>query len=543
MPNNILNYTNVDFDSLRKQVEEFLSRDPRFENIRDSSIAQTLLDVFAAMTDFNNYYIERRAEEQYFETARLRSSDIMLARNLGYVVTRPIPANTGISIVIKGPLPAGLVTGESITFNKFDTAFAGEGFPFILKNTYTYAFTSADIADGIGNSDFEKVVSQAVALSGTNSEIPLDSQGNVNSQVLLDIEVIQGSIKVHSILGTNNNQAGLLFQQYNIDDISFSNFYGEEDLAFNKITETVTLGENLTKVGIGLNQSVALSGDSLFTIRRRGLIDPTKTPTSTLIPQVSLIRTNRSEGVDLNFGDDRFSNKGASNNNDNIYIQYLSTDGAKANKSGVIGNDLTSKNTFISNENTFDLTNNISFKFFRNIKNGTDMEDAPSIKLNATEIYQSLDRVITPRDYTTYLKTQVVGTSGTKIKNAVAWGEQEEIRERKQRANFRFLNVALFSVLGTLYRFPSGGTFGFLNDNQLPDSFLELNSDFSTIVETSAGIVSADGYPEQSFFNVLVKESPRSQVARIEDFRNLPETHPILDMYDRLESRAQAKEN
>jgi hypothetical protein len=64
--NRIINYTGVDFDSLRSQVEDFLKRDPRYENIRESSIAKTLLDVFAAMTDFNNYYIEKTSRRIIF---------------------------------------------------------------------------------------------------------------------------------------------------------------------------------------------------------------------------------------------------------------------------------------------------------------------------------------------------------------------------------------------------------------------------------------------------------------------------------------------
>jgi hypothetical protein len=71
-------------------------------------------------------------------------------------------------------------------------------------------------------------------------------------------------------------------------------------------------------------------------------------------------------------------------------------------------------------------------------------------------------------------------------------------------------------------------------------AYLEKESDFSNVTETSAGIVSADGYPEQSYFNIFVKEVPNTQVQRIEDYRVLDANHPILDLYDRLESKGQS---
>jgi hypothetical protein len=40
----------------------------------------------------------------------------MLSRNLGYVVTRPKPASTNLSITIKGPLSTSISAGDSVTF-------------------------------------------------------------------------------------------------------------------------------------------------------------------------------------------------------------------------------------------------------------------------------------------------------------------------------------------------------------------------------------------------------------------------------------------
>jgi len=532
---NPLNFTSLDYDGIRNQIQNYVNRDPRFENFRDSAIAQTILDLFAGTTDLSNYYIERVAEENYFDTARLKSSVIALSKILGYVPRRPVPAESAVSIILKGPLPA-IATGDTVTFQKHITNFTSLGLPFILKNSYTYTFTSADSAQ-VGNPEYEKVIEFAVKTSASDDEILVDVNGDVDPSLLLDIEIMQGSIEVEAILGSVNSQVGKLFQSYKIEDPKFSNYYGNEDVAFNKVTGEVNLDENLTKLGIGLNQVNAFN--TLYTIDRKTLIDPNiLNPDDSTIPKRVLLQTNQEEGINILFGDDIFATKGLNSSDQNVYIQYLQTEGKKANQTGIIGVDVVSPNTFKTSDNV-DITSNITFKFTRNIANGSDLESIDSIKLNSPKLFFSLDRLVTKADYVAYLKTQTIGATGGEIKNALAWGEQEEITGRNQLANFRFFNVAFFSPLGSLYKFPIDQPARNLNDEELHEAFLEEESDFSTIAETSAGIVSADGYPEQAYFNVMVKESPQPEVKRVSDFRVLNPDHPISEMYDKLDARAQ----
>ena len=536
---NPLDFTGLDYDSIRNKIQTELDKDPRFETFRDSSIAKTILDMFAGTTDITNYYIERRAEEQFFDTARLKSSVIALSRILGYTPTRPIPAVAGLNIVLKGPLSPSLSAGDTVTFQKYDTTFTGDGKPFMLKNTYKYTFTADDITGGAGIASWTKEVRYGVNVSASDADIPIDTNGNIDSRLLLDIELLQGEKKVETIYGSQNPQVGQLFQKYKVNDKTVSNYYGEEDLGFNSNTLSENLSNNLTKMGIGSTQANALASDNLFKIRRKSLIDPTEIDTETLtVPNVVLFLTNMDEGITLYFGDNLFASKGLNSQSNNIYVQYFSTLGARGNKVGVIGDTITSPNTFESDGTAIDLTNNIKFKFATNIKNGTDMESIDSIKLNAPEIYYSLDRLVTSRDYVSYLKSQTIGDSGGQIKNAKAWGEQEEIKKRGQLANFRFFNCMFFTVLGELYNFVSKD-YNIKNDTQLHDSFLEEAEDFSTVTESSTGVVSADGYPEQSYFNILVKGQPQTEIKRVEDFRNISSTHPISRMYTKLEKRAQ----
>lgn len=544
---NPLDYTGLDYDSIRNKIQTELDKDPRFETFRDSSIAKTILDMFAGTTDITNYYIERRAEEQFFDTARLRSSVIALARLLGYTPTRPIPATAGLGIVFQGPLNPSLSAGDSVTFYKgthtTPTTFTGDGKPFMLKHTYTYTFTSDDITNGVGNPNWTKEVRYGVNLSASDQDIPIDSNGNIDSRLLLDIEMIQGELKVETILGAQNPQVGQLFQKYKVNDTTLSNYFGEEDLGYNQNTGAENLSNNLTKLGIGSTQTQALdNSDNLYKIRRKSLVDPNEIGEvggeEVETPQLVLFLTNMDEGVTLYFGDDVFAKKGLASQANNVYVQYFSTLGARGNKVGVIGDTVTSPNTFTSDNDGIDLTNNITFNFATNIKTGSDLESIDSIKLNAPEIYYSLDRLITSRDYVSYLKTQRIGDVGAKIKNAKAWGEQEEVRRRGQTANFRFFNVMFFTALGEIYNFISND-FNIKNDSQIHEAQLEEAEDFSTVSETTSGVVSADGYPEQAYFNVLVKGQPQPEIQRVEDFRVISSTHPISKMYTKLEKRAQ----
>lgn len=540
---NPLNFTALDYDAIRTQIQNAVDRDPDLETFRDSSIAQTLLDLFAGTTDLTNYYIERRAEEQFLDTARLKSSVIMLSKLLGYVPTRPIPARSGLSIVLKGPLPVGLAAGDTITFNKLTnaakTTFVGDDLAFGLRYTYKYTFTSADVAGGIGNSNWTKTISRGISLSADDMPIPVDVNGSVDPRLLVDIELVQGELIEDMIYGTISPQVGQIFQKYKISDSSFCNYYGEEDWGYDSTNDTENLDENLTYLGLGISRAEAEANK--FSIKRRSIIDPNQlAPDDDTVPKIVLFSSNMDEGINIYFGDGNFAKKGLESSSNNIYMRYFSTKGKIANKAGVIGEEITSPNTFVTDIGSIDITNNISFKFYRNITNGSDFESVDSIKLNSPEIYYSLDRLVSKKDYISYLKSQTIGEHGDTVKNAIAWGEQEEIRRRGQLANFRFFNVMFFTLLGSIYKFPPDGVYGYLDDDQIQNAYLETSADFSSVIESVSGVVSADGYPEQVYFNVLVKELPKPEVQRVADFRALQADHPISLMYDRIEKRAQS---
>jgi hypothetical protein len=167
---NPLRYTNLTYEDILNALRAALESDSRFENLRQSSIATLLLQNIAGAVDLNNYYLERQAEESYFDTMKKRSSAILQAGNIGYVVQRPNPASTALQMEIVGPLPGGLIAGNELFLNA-KTQFVHDNIPFILKKTFRYTFTASDISNGVGNANFSKIISYGLETSTENYDL------------------------------------------------------------------------------------------------------------------------------------------------------------------------------------------------------------------------------------------------------------------------------------------------------------------------------------------------------------------------------------
>lgn len=466
MSKNFLKYSNLTYDEILSQINDKFNSDSRFANFRESAIAQMMAEIFAGATDLVTYMLERRAEESFFDTARLRSSVILLARGLGYVTQRPIPAEARIKVKLKGDWTGLGLNNQSTIQVPVQSVFSYNGLKFVLKRTLTLNYA-----------DYSTI------LTSQNAEtnfILKDYQNN-------SIEVVQGEIKEKVIEGNTNPQVGSTFQLYRIDDSEFSNRYGDEDYDF-----------PTTKVWVGNVKS----DETEYDINRRSLIDWEVIDAANAgeVTKVCVVRTAITEGVEVLFGDGRFaqvgastSGQGAGTSNDNVYIQYLATKGSEANQVGAKDKKIQfSGRVFDSNGN--DVTDRIEFYFESNITGGADMESIDSIRVNAPNIYYSLDRLVSRRDYVSYLKSL---TSPIDIKNARAWGEQEELNERGVDALLRMFNIVFFSVVGPLYQTDISPYYVKTKSTGLDTAVLDFNYD-------------DDELNQRNYFNVYTKGSEDS---------------------------------
>ena len=468
MADNFLKYTGLNYSDIYAQISDRINADPRFENFKESAIAQTIIEIFTGTTDLSNYYIQRRAEECYFDTAQLKSSIISLSRQLGYVISRSEPAKLKMKIIMKGDYKDVFVYGVDNKIQiPYYSKFTLDGNDFVMVDTMTFNITSSmisaiDVASANGV-DFEL-------------EITKDSFGN-------DILLAQGEIKEKVIIGNNNSQVGANFQVYKIEDKEFSDIFGDKDYFHNPVT----------KIYVG-NQKAE---DTEYSIDRRSLINWESLESNDLVEasKVCVVRTSLDEYVDILFGDGGFAAKGPLTRQDNIYIQYLATKGKAANKIGLLDNKINYSGVVYTNTG-IDITDKIEFKALSNITGGSDLEDADSIKYSAPQIYYSLDRLVTKADYIAYLKSL---KSPIAVKNAIAWGEQEERDKNGVFADVKMFNVGFFSIIGSLYN-TDGAIYGpKTKTNGLDEIVLDLDYD-------------PDEISIQSYFNIYTQQKQANQL-------------------------------
>jgi hypothetical protein len=476
-----LNYTDITYGQIMDKVSKKLSEDPRFQNYQQSDVGVMQTELFAGIAELINYNLERTAEESFFNTLRRYRSATKHAADLAYDIQRPTPARAQIKFVISGKTPLKQNSSDTEghdVFKKYknifipaNTVLSHNGSKYILTRDFNYTLSTQEYNRLVG---------------GGNIEVKLmDDQG-----VKTYISVLQGEsklVELHPKDFTENftiDGDGKTYQSYYIADKTFSNFYGESD----------PFG-NTTSVQIGQYYQDAVSNGK-HTIYRRSLISGKEIEARSLkraqfykgdvassrqlvdgstleyehVPddKERKIEQNLSvwvktasevadgQGVEIKFGDGTSTSAGCTDGKDRVYVQYLSTEGSKGNRFGVIEQTLS-----LSNLSTLAFNDFIKIVpiFTTNITGGGDIESIESIKNSAPGMFQTFDRLVTKKDYVSFLKTL---TSPIDVKNAIAWGEQDELDNSQYhnalrdnishyKAIRKLFNVVLYTVVGSLY--------------------------------------------------------------------------------------------
>lgn len=454
------NYTGLTYDDIINNVNSELEKS-RFAGTTEAAFAKMILNIFAGMVDINNYNIERRAEESSFDNAKLKSSFISISRNLGYDVQRPVPAEGYFGITVAWASSGDLGNSVIIPELKY---FSYDGRNFLNKSDLHFRINYANLSSSEQEAGEYTVTPEDlytfVTTSATEPNQKVTFWDVENDIDYSRFTLIQGDFRYTKIFaGTEetNNQLGQRFQVYKINDTSFSDWYGEL-LDPNGIYTKVAIASSaaaLTDVG-------AFTSANCYEIERRSLLKPELVnnynfidPTSSAALKVCLLRTAKDSTVDLKFGDGNYIAKGLTESDTAIFIKYLGTAGANANKSYVKDESITLSDSDV----TFPSGLEISFKWYSNsISNGQDIESNESIGINAPAIYSALDRLVTRSDYEVYLRK--LG-----YKNTLVWGEQEERKFFKSTSltseviadvTRRLFNTILFSCTRSLYAAEDG---------------------------------------------------------------------------------------
>lgn len=536
------NYTQITFQQLLEKFKDRLNTDDRFKNLSASSIYHMFMEMMSCTTDMINYYIGRTADEAFLETAQLDSSHIKNGKNLGYNPRRCVPAKADLKIQLHGPLPQGLVAGAEIAFSKDVVTLYYNDRPYKLKRDYVYKVEQSDL-DGIGDSTWTKDITLSVPIEDMTYYY-IQGKKAYDTSSLEPISVYQYETKQEIINASNYiRRVGKNYQFYDVNDINFSNWYGKRDPnTFNG--DVYNADSGLVKISIGPDYTTAI-GNGLFDIEDYSIYLNSKVNqreyNSTDEPlRVCSITTNSDKTIRIQFGDGNIVLNGLNNSNDNIYVDYIVSDGADANTMGIIDSALSNNNQFYATQkgSILDVSNNITFTFNSEITGGQNFESNQEIKNNAPGYYASVGKVITRPDFVSFFKglTYPLTTKGVNV-----WSQHDIEKATKKIYNY-IQNYVMYCIVGKSY-LKDGDTWGYRNifedDSNFEPYTLYGDDYFNHLNDYTKMLLSFD-----SFMNNQYIENPSSQSDRnIKYIRELIEPRmeicsklfsfpPIVNYYD-----------
>lgn len=455
---NILKYTSLDTSEIKSDINARLLIDEVLQNFPDSALSKMLLNHIASVIDIANYNIEKVAQESFLHNAKNRSSLIGKAQNFSYSICRKVPSRATTSISFD--VPVGISDGDIFHLPRF-SKISVNGKDLI---------TTVPLTRNLKSTDANKtLLFDAYYVSNTqlgNLLLTADEVNSLSGQYIKNpIDLLEGELKEFKFDMLSAEARGTLkYQRYKIPDADFSDIYGSNDLYSDVTTNQVDKDRAITQVSVASSESLLFSSESLYQVNRKsftenggnyeksfeslytdGEIDKSK------LPQVCVIRSDVSGGVELLFGDDTFVQTPSDTLGAIIGLRYLRTRGAKGNDYKTKGKtEKFTSESFIYAIDGTEYTPTVKANFLSHLTQGKDVETIESIKNNIPSYYSSKDRLVTRDDYINFL-TAI--NSPFQVQTASVFGEQEYATMNKLGYKFYnpFRNVVVFSLMGELY--------------------------------------------------------------------------------------------
>lgn len=156
MPNKTVNLVSeLDFETIRGNIAAYIANNSSFTDYNfEGSGLSTIMDILAYNTHYNAVYLNMAMNENFIDTAQIRSSVVSIARNLGYTPKSKKSSKTKVTFTIPTTDP----TNTALTIDK-TTKFVGsiDGTSFIfqptsaisaLSNGSRYLFTDVELREG-----------------------------------------------------------------------------------------------------------------------------------------------------------------------------------------------------------------------------------------------------------------------------------------------------------------------------------------------------------------------------------------------------------
>ena len=156
MPNKTVNLVSeLDFETIRGNIAAYIANNSSFTDYNyEGSGLSIIMDILAYNTHYNAVYLNMALNENFIDTAQLRSSVVSIARNLGYTPKSKKSSKTKVTFTIPTTDP----NNTALTLEK-TTKFVGDidGTSFIFQPTSAvsalsdgsrYLFTDVELREG-----------------------------------------------------------------------------------------------------------------------------------------------------------------------------------------------------------------------------------------------------------------------------------------------------------------------------------------------------------------------------------------------------------
>ena len=148
----------LDFDTIKANLKEFLKSQPEFSDYNfDGSGLSILLDVLAYNTHYMGYYMNMVANEMFIDTAQLRASVVSHAKLLGYTPRSRVASQATINVSFQEVIGGSNSAVTLPKFTKFTSAPKdGESYTFVTvesrvaskNNAGYFNFENVQIKEG-----------------------------------------------------------------------------------------------------------------------------------------------------------------------------------------------------------------------------------------------------------------------------------------------------------------------------------------------------------------------------------------------------------
>ena len=283
-------FTNLDFNTLRTQIKNYLRSNSNFSDFDfEGSNFSVLIDTLAYNSYITSYNTNMAVNESFIDSATLRENVVSLARNIGYVPRSKKSAVATINFTVNAPDGANIVK-----LNKGLVALGsveGGNYIFSIPDDITVTPDSRGIASFSNISIYEGsylTKTFRVNSSQTNQRYILPNANIDTSSIRVEVEE-NGSTQVYNsytnIFDVNAESRLFLFQE--TDDERYQIMFGDNVLgrkpangALIKVSYIVTNGMDgnnaanfnfsgrLTYISNGTDKDIT-SGISLITTTQR----------------------------------------------------------------------------------------------------------------------------------------------------------------------------------------------------------------------------------------------------------------------------------